>query len=116
MVKMVDPVLGPVSLTLLRRAIEGYTVDAVQDLLGPIGRAAHQRGDLAGVARALPGDEPLATLVRLFLLGAPVTGTQARAALRPLDVRAAAPLLKSSDGMVRARLELRPYATDSSGP
>jgi hypothetical protein len=113
---MFDPVLGPASLTLLRRALENYTVDAVQDLLGPVGRAAHQRGDLAGVARTLPRDEPLATLVRLFLLGLPVTEPQARAALRPLDVSAAAPLLDRSGGLVHARLELRPYATDSSGP
>ncbi|HEY2298612.1 MAG TPA: methyltransferase [Jatrophihabitans sp.] len=113
---MYDPILGYASLTLLQRAIEGYTVDAVHDLLGPIGRAAHQRGDLAGVARALPDDEPLATLVRLFLLGVPVSEAAARAALLPLDLSAAAPLIDTSGGEARARLELRPYATDSAGP
>ena len=113
---MFDPVLDPAALALLRSAIEGYTVDAVQDLLGPIGRSAHQRGDLAGVARALPDDDAIAALVRLFLLGAPVAEAQARAALGPLDVTAASPLLACSRGLVRARLELRPYATDSAGP
>src|SRR5690348_9741239 len=116
MVTMFEPVLGPAALTLLREAIEGYTVGAVQDLLGPIGRSAHQRGDLAGVARALPAGDPLAALVRLFLLGAPVPEAEARTALRPLDVSAATALLACSDGVVRARLELRPYATDTAGP
>jgi methylase of polypeptide subunit release factors len=116
MVTMYDPILGYASMTLLRRAVEGYTVDAVQELLGPVGRAAHQRGDLAGVARALPDDEPLATLVRLFLLGLPVSATAARTALWPLDLGAAAPLLDTDGDQVRARLELRPYATDSAGP
>jgi methylase of polypeptide subunit release factors len=110
------PALGRASLALLRKAVDGYTVDAVSDLLGPIGRAAHQRGDLAGVARAVPDRGPLATLVRLFLLGEPVPAAEARAALRPLDVAAAGELVELAGDTARARLELRPYATDTSGP
>lgn len=113
---MTAPALGRVALALLREAVEGYTVDAVSDLLGPIGRAAHQRGDLTGVARALPDRGPLATLVRLFLLGEPVPDNEARAALRPLDISAAGELIEVAGGVAQARLELRPYATDPSGP
>jgi methylase of polypeptide subunit release factors len=113
---MTDPLLGPASLELLKRALEDYTVDGVHELLGPDGRAAHLRGDLAGVARALPGDDRIGTLVRLFLLGEQVTETQARAALRPLDLGAARALVAVDGGVARAEVELRPYATDTSGP
>ena len=111
-----SPLLGTVSLALLRQAVDDFTVDAVSDLLGATGRAAHQRGDLAGVARALPRDERLATLVRMFLLGEKVSEHDARIALRPLDLSAARELVAVSCGAVRARVEVRPYATDTDGP
>lgn len=111
-----DPLLGPATLALLRRALDDYTVDGVQDLLGPTGRAAHQRGDLAGVARVLPPDERLSTLVRLFLLGEEVVETQVRTALLPLDLDAARALVTVSGGSARAEVEVRPYATDTAGP
>lgn len=113
---MAAPALGRAALALLREAVDGYTVDAVSELLGSVGGAAHQRGDLAGVARSLPDRGPLATLVRLFLLGEPVPEGEARAALRPLDVGAADELVEVAGDHARARLELRPYATDTSGP
>jgi methylase of polypeptide subunit release factors len=103
------PVLAAQPLTRLRGALEPFTPDGVQDLLGPIGQGAHQRGDLLGVEREL-GDDPLSTLVRLFLLGLPVAPAAARRALAPLDLTAAAPLLDVRPESVRARLEIRPYA------
>ncbi len=110
------PLLGTVSLALLRQALDDFTVDGVSDLLGPVGRAAHQRGDLTGVARALPRGERLATLARLFLLGETVSDHDARVALRPLDLAAAHELVEVSGDSVRARVEVRPYATDTDGP
>jgi methylase of polypeptide subunit release factors len=110
------PLLGPAALTLLRRALDDFTVDAVQELLGPIGRSAHERGDLTGVARVLPPGERLSTLVRMFLLGAEVDEAAARTALRPLDLEAADALVVRNAGGVRARLEVRPYAEESARP
>jgi methylase of polypeptide subunit release factors len=106
--------LGPAALVLLREALAGYTVDAVYDLLGPAGQAAHQRGDLAGVARALPDDNPLATLVRLFLLGEDVATSAARVALQPLDVGTAPELVAVDGDRLRARAEVRPHASETS--
>jgi methylase of polypeptide subunit release factors len=111
------PLLDLPGLDALRSALAPYTVDGVHDLLGLVGQAAHQRGDLAGVARLLPGDDRLADLARLFLLGDEVDERSVRAALHPLDLEAATALLERSAGVVRARLEIRPYAdADSAVP
>jgi methylase of polypeptide subunit release factors len=105
-------VFGDDDIERLRVAVHGYTVDAVDDLIGPIGRAALSRADLAGVARAVPDDGPLATLVRLFLLGAEVSEHAARAALRPLPLEQAiaAGVLELSAQTVRALVDVRPHA------
>lgn len=103
------PILAADPLDRLRRALGPFTPDAVQELLGPVGQSAHQRGDLLGVEREL-GDDELSTLVRLFLLGLPVPPAAARRALAPLDPSEAATLLDVSPDAVRARLEVRPYA------
>lgn len=113
---MTTPLLGTESITLLRRALDDFTVDTVAELLGPVGQAAHQRGDLAGVSRVLPPGERLSTLVRLFLLGETVTEHDARAALRPLELSEARELVTPAGSGVSARLEIRPYATDTDGP
>lgn len=110
------PVLDRVALGATRAALADFTPDAVQELLGPSGSAAHLRGDLTGVARALPSGERLATLVRLFLLGLPVDEATARSALHPLDPAAAPEVLECSAGSVRALLEVRPYSEAPEGP
>jgi len=96
----------------LRAALGGYTVDAVADRLGLAGEAALQRADLAGVARQVRGDDPLATLLRLFVLGAAVDERAAAAALAPLrlDEAVAAGLVEQAGSQVRAGLDVRPYA------
>ncbi len=103
------PILDERRLAELSSALAEFTPDAVQERLGPIGRAAHQRADLAGVERTL-GEDRLSGLIRLFLLGLPVPLDQARAALAPLDPVHAEPLLATRGGQVRAALEVRPYA------
>jgi hypothetical protein len=103
---------------LLRSALAAYTVDGVDALLGPVGQAALGRAELSGVARQLPDDGPLATLVRLFLLGAAVPERCARAALEPLPLEAAtaAGVLATSAGSARALVDIRPYAQAGGQP
>jgi methylase of polypeptide subunit release factors len=108
------PLLDPAALAQLRTALDDYTVDGVHEMLGPAGRTALDRGDLDGVARALPGAEKLSTLLRLFLLGEPVAAAAAATALAPLGLDRAGPLLARDADQVRARHEIRPYA-DGSG-
>ncbi len=103
---------------LLRAALAGWTTDTVHDLLGLPGRAALERGDLAGATRALRGrDDAPATLVRLFVLGAPVPAERAAAALAPLplDAALAAGLVTGAGAAVRAGVDLRPYAQAQPG-
>jgi hypothetical protein len=102
---------------LLRAALADYTVDGVNAAVGLVGQAALGRGDLAGLARQLSDRGPVATLIRLFLLGAAVPEREARAALRPLPLEAAcgAGLLAASGGEVRALLDIRPYAQQVAG-
>ena len=103
--------------TRLRSALTGYTVDAVHDRLGLVGYAALARGDLAGVARRIDGDDPLATMITLFLLGGEVADRAAGAAFDPLplDDAVAAGLLARRGGTVRAALDVRPYAEAGPG-
>jgi methylase of polypeptide subunit release factors len=99
----------------LRTALGEYTVEAVHELIGPVGQAALTRGDLAGVARQVSGDQRLSTLVRLFILGGEVPERAAEAAFRPLplDLAYAAGLLTASNGAVRALIDVRPHAQES---
>lgn len=114
---MAEALLPPAALADLRAALDGFTPDTVLELLGPVGQSAQDRGDLLGAERALAGDDgSLATLVRLFLLGLSVSQSAAQAALAPLDPAAAPALVAVADGMVRARLEVRPYAEEGGSP
>ena len=116
---MIDEILDRrTSLARLREAIDDYTVDNVQQLLHREGDIALARGDLAGVARALRSadsdaeDDRLATLVRLFLLGAPVDERAAARALAPLSLDAAA----SRSGRDLGRLGARRCSTSGRTP
>lgn len=108
----IAPLLPPADLERLGTALAGYTADGVDEALGLVGRAALGRVDLRGAERALTDTGPLATLVRLFVLGLVVPEAQARAALDPLplDRAVTAGLLDTSAGETRARLDIRPYA------
>ncbi len=52
----------------------------------------------------------------MFLLGEEVSEHDARIALRPLALSAAHALVEVRGGGARARVEVRPYATDGDGP
>ena len=106
-----DPLLAPRLRTALAAA--GYTVDAVDGLLGATARAALQRNETTPALRRTTGASPLATLVRLFLLQAPVARVDADRALAGLvGELAAGGMVVASAGEVRATLDCRPYADD----
>ena len=99
----------------LRAALRtaGYTHDGVVELLGPSAHAALGRNETTPARRRATDGSPLATLVRLFLLQAPVPDQAAEAALPGLvDALAAEGILRRSGGEVRALVDVRPYADD----
>jgi hypothetical protein len=93
----------------------GFTYDAVAELLGPVAHHALARNETAPGLRRTGGGSPLETLVRLFLLQAPVELAAAEAALPGLvDRMAVEGLLERTVGEVAARLDVRPYAADDA--
>jgi hypothetical protein len=100
----------------LREALglAGYTVDAVDAVLGDTARAALNRNETTPALRRTTDGSPLATLVRLFLLQTSVTREYADRALPGLvEPLAAGGLLLLSAGEVRAALDCRPYADET---
>jgi len=89
----------------------GYTLPGVSDVLGFGGDAVMvPPGQVPVVDRQLPRGEPLATLIRLFLLALPVPAADAGAALGTLSLERCAALgAVSLDGdAVRATCRLLP--------
>ena len=112
------PVPDPDLLPRLRAdlAAAAYTVDGVEDTLGPVAAGALHReqrlpADLATRHRA----EPAAVLIRLFALGFPVAWDDADRALPTLRADGAVQLgLARAEGAdLRATCDLRPYADES---
>ena len=117
------PVPDPALLDALRADLDGWTVDAVADLVGPVAHAALGREQVVPVLRATHGrDEPAAVLLRLFVLGRETTRGVLDRAL-PRTGAAGAQRLglvetagEGVDDAVRARVDLRPYAAvDAAG-
>ena len=91
----------------------GYTYDTVAEVLGPVAHAALGRNETTPGLRRTTGGWPLETLIRLFLLQAPVEAAAAQRALPGLvDRLSAEGFLEQSVGEVAARLDVRPYAAD----
>ncbi|MCB7135263.1 DUF7059 domain-containing protein [Cellulosimicrobium marinum] len=106
----------------------GFTVDGVEDVLGPVAAAALHREQAAPARRVLreraatSADHPAAALAALFLLGDPVprraldaalarTGTDGAQRLGLVEAAGTGP-----DDPVRAVVDLRPYAaSDAAG-
>ena len=109
----------------LRADLEGFTVDAVDELLGPVAHAALGREQALParlVVQRLP-DDPLAVLVAVFVLGLEVPGRRLASALpgTGLDGLRQLGLINTAgpapDDPVRATVDLRPYAAvDALGP
>ncbi len=115
------PLLVPSVTAALRKRLQavGYTVDAVGALLGPLASAALGRSQSTPARLALAGDRsPLATLVRLWPLQAPVRVADLEAALPGLaGPLAAAGVVQASgevsDELVRAAVDIRPYGDEA---
>ncbi|WP_326811021.1 class I SAM-dependent methyltransferase [Streptomyces scopuliridis] len=88
-----------------------FTADGLLDLLGAPAYAALARSETVPALRATPGDTPLETLVRLFLLQRPVPRERAVAAL-PLDEALADGWVVQDEDDIHATVDVRPY----SGP
>ena len=99
----------------LRRALAGagFTHDTVVARLGPVAHEALARNETTPGLRRTGDGSPLSTLVRLFLLQAPVAHHHAERALPGLlDQLAGEEILERSGGEVRALVDCRPYAAD----
>jgi hypothetical protein len=86
------PTTDPALVALLRADLDhaAYTVEAVAELLGPLASAALLREQVLPAQRATADvGTPLATLVRLFILGDAVDGEDASAALPTLGIAGA---------------------------
>lgn len=103
-----DPALVEALGADLRAA--DFTTDGVAELLGPDANAAMGRGVWWPALHAT-GDDPLSTLVRLFLLGAdePVDRVQEAFPSLSLDALVAAGVIEVTD-TVRATLDIRPHS------
>ncbi|WP_258725978.1 N5-glutamine methyltransferase family protein [Cellulomonas sp. NS3] len=112
------PRTDPALLDALREDLagSGYTVDGVEDLLGPLAASALHREEAVPALRATAGTaDPRAALVRAFVLGVDVPRADLERALGRLGVAGAQALgLVEAAGegpgdAVRARVDLRPY-------
>jgi hypothetical protein len=91
----------------------GFTYDGVAEVLGPTAHGALARNETTPGLRRTAGGWPLETLIRLFLLQAPVELAAAQRALPGLvDRLAAEGFVEQTVGEVAARLDVRPYAAD----
>ncbi|MGW6129565.1 DUF7059 domain-containing protein [Cellulomonas sp. NPDC055163] len=112
------PQTDPALLDALRGDLAGagYTVEGVEDLLGPLAAAALHREEAVPALRATAGTaDPRAALVRAFVLGVDVPRADLERALGRLGVAGARALGlvevagEGPDDAVRARVDLRPY-------
>lgn len=90
-----------------------YTVGAVHGLLGDTGHRALLRNETTPALRATGDGSRLATLTRLFALGAPVAADAAAAAL-PVPAMLEAGLLERSVDEVRALVDVRAYGDEDN--
>jgi methylase of polypeptide subunit release factors len=89
-----------------------YTVEGVRCLLGPVAADALDREKVVPALRRLTDDDsPLATVVRVLLVGDRVAEKSVADALG-FDPGTLLDLLEGDGTHVRARLELAPYAAD----
>src|SRR6195952_2924974 len=90
-----------------------FTYAGVAAALGVTGHAALSRNETLPGLRATRGGSPVETLTRLWLLQAPVPARDVEHALPDLlDPLCNTGMLERSIGEVRARVDVRPYATE----
>ena len=113
--------LDPAIIGRLREALgrAGYVHDTVAAVLGPVAHRALARNETLPGLRATPGGSPVETLTRLWPLQAPVPEPALEEALPGLvdPLCQAGILVRGGDdrghAMVRAAVDVRPYADDS---
>jgi methylase of polypeptide subunit release factors len=111
------PAGSPAQLASLREDLRAapYTVDRVAQVLGPVAEAAlHREQPLPADLATRRSEDPVATLLRVFVLGRPVSAAALAAALPRTGVHGAQALgLVGQDSRgVRGRCDLRPYGED----
>jgi hypothetical protein len=114
------PRVDPALISALRAdlAAAAYTVEGIEDLLGPLASRALRREQTLPAQRVTArSDSPLAALVRLFALGDPVDVREVERALPTLGVPGAVALrLARTEGdALVASCDLRPYADETHG-
>jgi SAM-dependent methyltransferase len=111
--RVTPSVRKPELVAALRRAFQaaGFTYPIVREALGADDTLTTPPHQVPLVARRL-GDGPLATLIRLFLIGAPVTVEQATRGLAPLSLQDAINLGVASLGRSRVHGTVRILPTD----
>ncbi|SEJ64296.1 DUF7059 domain-containing protein [Demequina mangrovi] len=113
------PVLpDPASAEALRRDLDGWTVDAVEAVVGERAMRAFGREQvLPARMAARASSTPEATLTRLFLLGDTVPRAAVDAALPATGAEGAAALglVEVSGGEARGRVDLRPFEATAEG-
>ena len=94
----------------------GFDATQVPELLGSSAHRALSRGEMWPALRATRDGSPLATMIRLFLLGTTEPATAARNAFPTIGVDAAIAVgaLERDGGDVRAALDIRPHADDEN--
>jgi hypothetical protein len=114
------PRVDPALISALRAdlAAAAYTVDGIEDLLGPLASRALRREQTLPAQRVTArSDSPLAALVRLFALGDPVDVREVERALPTLGVAGAIALriARTEGDALVASCDLRPYADETHG-
>ncbi|WP_370891035.1 methyltransferase [Janibacter sp. GXQ6167] len=107
------PPPDPRSIDALRVDLAEFTADGIAERLGPVAAGAIGREDPVPARRVVKGErDPLATLIRCFVLGDPVEADDLAAALPTLGLDAARRAqLVSADG-TRALVELSPHGDE----
>lgn len=111
-----EPAADPELLATLAADLAAacYTVEHLDELIGPTAAAALGREQAVPALRATAQDgSPAAALTRLWVLGRPVAADRIESALPRTGVAGAAKLgLLTPGATVTPRVDLRPYAAD----
>jgi methylase of polypeptide subunit release factors len=112
--RVTDAILSPDGIARLREALTtaGYTSTGIAGRIGPAGTAGMRHNDLRAALRATAGaQDPLATLIRLFVCGQTEPEQSVTAALAPLPLADAleAGIVEPVSGGLRAACEIEAY-------
>ena len=111
-----QPLLPPEGIDQLRQAltIAGFTSSGIAARLGSEAVAATSRGDHRATLRATTDQDPLATLIRLFVCGRtePAQAVAAALAPLPLDEALSSGLVEPDGDGLRRAVDLEPYGDE----